>query len=430
MVEQETTALVRRGMIGWVIFDLANVVFAINIASLYFPLWIVDDAGGSDANYAVASGISMAVVFVLAPVVGALTDRTARRLPFLLGFTGVCSLSTLFLGSGGLYASLALFVLANACFLLGLLVYDSLLPVVSTPENRGRVSGYSVTAGFAGSILGIALGGAVLAFDESAKPMVFRLTALVVLLGAIPCILWVREPKRNDGVRLSGRVVRDAATQFRATVQAARACPGVARFLIGRAFYTDATNTLLIFMSIYATKEIGFSDFETQLVLLAGILCGPLGAFWSGSAIDRIGPGRTLRTALAVWLVALCASALIPLFSLPNWLFWIVAPLVGIGMGGTSTTERAYMIRLSPPGQLGQFLGLYALLGRFAAILSPLLWVLVSDLLGLGRPAAVLMLAGFVAISRRVLAPINDTPRTLAETGPISEVVPTGVAPG
>jgi UMF1 family MFS transporter len=60
---------------------------------------------------------------------------------------------------------------------------------------------------------------------------------------------------------------------------------------------------------------------------------------------------------------------------------------------------------------VGQFLGLYVLVGRFAAFISPLLWVLVADVLGLGRPAAVLALIVMVMIGRRIIAPIDDAPR-------------------
>lgn len=177
-------------------------------------------------------------------------------------------------------------------------------------------------------------------------------------------------------------------------------------------------------MSIYATKEIGFSDFQTSLVLLAGILVGPLGAFWSGSAVDRFGPKRAMQLMLLVWFGALVAAALVPLLGLPKECFWIVAPLIGFGMGGTSTTERAWFVRLAPPQLLGRFLGLYALVGRFAAIVSPLLWILVASTLGLGRPVAVLMLAAFVLIARQILIRVDDSPRVWSESLTSSDALP------
>lgn len=51
----------------------------------------------------------------------------------------------------------------------------------------------------------------------------------------------------------------------------------------------------------------------------------------------------------------------------------MVAPIVGIALGGTPTTDRAYLLRLTPPRHIGHYMGLYAMVGRFAAIISPLL---------------------------------------------------------
>jgi len=228
---------------------------------------------------------------------------------------------------------------------------------------------------------------------------------------SIPCFRWVREKRSGSVAKIDGTIVRDTLREVRASFRDARKAPGFGRFLIGRFFYADGINTTVIFMGIYATEEVGMSDLQVQLVLLVGIIIGPLGALWSGSSSDRNGPKRTLNVMLLVWAAALTATALVPLLDLPIWLFWIVAPLIGIGLGGTSTAERAWLMRLIPPMQVGRFLGLNAMIGRFSAIVSPLLWVLVADLLGLGRPVAVLTLIGMLVIARIVLIRVDDAHR-------------------
>ena len=408
-----------RDVAAWVLFDFANVIFSVTVVSLYFPLWIVDEAGGEDADYAFASSISVAIVFVLAPFLGSLSDRVRRRMPMLIAFTVMCCAATLFLGSGSLNRALALFVVANSCYLLALLIYDSLLPSVSTEADRGLVSGIGFAAGFGGALLGIVLGMTVLAIDEHGHPTIFALVGVLFLALAVPCFRFVRELPNARAGSNSTNVISETLHEVRSSVRDARSIDGLGRFLVGRFFYSDAINTAVIFMSIYATKEVGMSDFQVQIVLLIGILFGPAGALWAGASVDRGGPKRTLNVMLAIWGAALLATALIPLLDLPASLFWIVAPLIGIGLGGTSTTERVYLVRLAPPDQVGRFLGLYAMVGRFAAILSPLLWVLVADRLGLGRPAAVLTLLVLIGIAVKILARINDGHRTWpAEVAP------------
>ena len=69
-----TWRLRRRAVTGWVLYDLANTIFSINIVSNYFALWVVDDMGGRDAHFAVANSVSMALMLVSAPLLGALSD--------------------------------------------------------------------------------------------------------------------------------------------------------------------------------------------------------------------------------------------------------------------------------------------------------------------------------------------------------------------
>lgn len=400
-----------RGVAGWILYDFANVLFSLTVVTLYFPLWVVDEAGGEDADYAVASSIAMAIVFVIAPFLGSLSDRVKRRMPILIALTLGSAVATMFLGSGGLRRALVLFVISNVFYLLALLVYDTLLPSVSSEENRGRVSGWGFAAGFGGALAGIAIGMTVLAFDEHAHGTIFVIAGACFLTLSVPCFLWVRERPNSRSTGLDSRLVRETIGEVRSSVRDARRVSGLARFLVGRFFYSDATNTAVIFMSIYATREVGMSDFQVQLVLLVGIIVGPAGALWAGSSVDRVGPRRTLNVMLTVWGIALLAAGMVPLLDLPTACFWLVAPLVGFGLGGTATTDRAYLVRLAPPDQVGRFLGLYAMVGRFAAILSPLLWVFVADVLGLGRPVAVLSLALMIGLAASILNRIDDASR-------------------
>jgi len=415
----------RRAVRGWVTYDFANVIFSMNIASLYFPLWVVKNAGGSDGQYGVASAASMLVVFLLAPIIGTMMDRTGRRLPVLMTSTILCCAFTVGLGYGGLWVALAVFALANATFGCGLVAYDALLPLVSTPETRGRVGGNGIAAGFGGALVGIIVGLAILTFDASAKPAVFKATALLFLLGSIPCFLWVKEPKTANRIGLR-QAISETKHELRGTVARARGYPGVSRFLIGRVFYTDAANTIFAFMGVYAAKEVGFSDLQAQLVLLSGVLTGPAGAIAAGRSADRIGPKTTLDRLLLLWMAVLAACALIPLLGLPSWLFWFVTPFGGIAFGGTSATDRALLLRITPPQHTGHFVGLFNMVGRFSAILGPLVWAVEVGWLGWGRPAAVATLAGFVVVSWVLFAPIDDRFRNWRE----SETAPPPVLEG
>src|SRR5262245_23183600 len=370
-----------------------------NVVSLYFALWVVRDMGGRDADYALASSLSQGLIFLTAPLIGALSDQTRRRMPFLIGTTLLCCLCTALLGTWGVGLSLALFVVANYFFQAGLIFYDALLPSVSTDADRGRVGGLGVGLGYLGSFVGVGMGLAILESDPTAKSLIFRLTGLLFLLFALPCFLWVREAARPSVGAFGLEAVRRAIGELRQTAANLKQYPGLARFLVGRVYYADAASTIILFMAIYVTQEVGFTEREAQLVLLLGIAAAIAGGLGWGALVDRVGPKRTLDLVLAVWAAVFASAAGVAFFDLPRALFWGVAVAAGLALGGTWASDRPYMLRLTPPERLGQFYGLYAMVGRFAAILGPLLWAAVVDWLGFGRPAAVLSLLLMIGLS-------------------------------
>lgn len=403
----------RRGIlsvpvISWALYDLANTIFSMNVVSLYFGLWVVNDMRGRDADYALATSLSMALMFFSAPFIGALSDQARRRMPFLIVTTLVCVAFTALLGSFGLLVSLAFFVVANYFYQAGLIFYDSLLPTVSTEENRGRVGGLGVGIGYLGSFIGVAMGLVVLSADPAGKPTVFKLSALLFVAFAIPCFLFVRERARLDVSRFGWGSFGAAVQQLRETAGRARRYPNLTRFLVGRVFYTDAANTLIAFMGIYVTNEVGFTEGQAQVVLLVGIAAAVVGGLGWGFVVDRIGPRRSLGLVLCLWIVTFVLTVAIAALDLPSGLFWGVAPLAGLCLGGTWTSDRPLMLRLSPPRYLGQFYGLYSMVGRFAAIVGPLLWAAIVDWLQLGRPTAVAVLVVLVVIAYAIIRPVTD----------------------
>jgi UMF1 family MFS transporter len=89
---------------------------------------------------------------------------------------------------------------------------------------------------------------------------------------------------------------------------------------------------------------------------------------------------------------------------------WFVGVLGGAAAGATWTSDRVYMARISPSEHYGEFYGLYATVGRFATLLGPLVWALITDVLKWGRVAAIASLLLFFGAARIVLAGVTDAP--------------------
>ncbi len=355
----------------------------------------------------------MVLVFVSAPVLGALSDQSGRRLPFLLVCTIACVVCTAALGLGGLWVTLGVFVVANYFFQASLIFYDATLSVVSTPATRGVVGGFGIGVGYLGSFLGVLTG--LLLLDRVGHVGVFRLTALMFAIFAVPIFLVIKEPQLRAKVRIDFGAVRSAFGRVRNTFRHLPRYRGLGRFLVGRVFYTDAANTVIIFLGIYTTQEIGFDDTGAQLLMLVAIVFAVLGGLITGAVVDRIGPKRTLDFVLGLWALSISAAVAVPLLGLPKAWFWPVACLAGVALGGTWTADRPYMLILAPPRRLGEFYGLYSMVGRFAAILGPAMFALVSETLGWGRPAAMGSLLLWIVIAWLILRGVSDEER---EWGP------------
>ena len=401
---------------SWVLYDLANTSFSLGVITLFYPQLLDKVFGYGDATVGTLDALAAALIFIAAPVLGALSDQAPRRLPFLAASTILCVGATFFIGQSATVLLFALFVFATVCFQAGLIFYDSLLPEVSTDENRGRIGGIGVGVGYAGSLLAYGVGTFILAGKGDGTiedyTTVFRAIAVVFLVFAMPAFLFVRERPRVVPP-LSWRIVPEAFAQLAVTARRTRRYRGLGSFLLGRMFYADAANTLIFMVVLYASGSLRLSSSEARTVAIVSIVAAiPAGLVW-GVVVDRIGPKRALDIVLVLWMAIFASAAAIPVLGLPSELIFVVAAFVGAALAGLWASDRPLMARIAPPRYYGQFFGLYAMVGRFAAIVGPFMWGVIADdsRLGWGQPAAVMFLLLWVVIAFLILRRVDDRPR-------------------
>ncbi len=111
--------------------------------------------------------------------------------------------------------------------------------------------------------------------------------------------------------------------------------------------------------------------------------------------------------------------AAIGILGLPLSALYIVAACAGFALGGVWAADRPLMLRLTPPARIGEFYGLYGMVGRFSAITGPAIWALMTwltiQVFGLaprvGQGIGVLVLLVLVIASYAILRPVSDEPR-------------------
>jgi UMF1 family MFS transporter len=386
---------------SWITYDLANTIFALGVLGLYFPSWLTEEGLPDSALSLVVASSALLVVFI-APWIGARTDATSSRIPALVATTVVAVGATASLATGPAWTSLLALGVALVAFNTGSVVYDALLPDVSTPATRGKVSGLGVGVGYIGSFVGLGIGTLALEVMDLGFPATFRLLAAGFLVFALPAFIWVRE--RKLAPRPAPALV-DVAVRLVRAWRLAGTFPGMVRFLLGRFLYTDAINTLIGgFLAIYAIQELGLDPGQTTALLAAAIAAAIPGSVAAGWAVDRFGPLTVLRAALVTWIAALISGVAAGMEGGTSVMAWLIAPLGGAALGATWTADRVLMTHISPPQHLGEMYGLYATVGRFATILGPLVWGLIVDGMGLPRTWALAALALFVTAALIVVS--------------------------
>jgi MFS transporter, UMF1 family len=404
--------------IAWSLYDFANTIFSYAIVSTAIGLWLTDDSrfgqGPGQLVQGLAIAISVGLNALVSPILGALSDRGGRRLPFLLFFTVLTIVPTVLIGPSPALVGALLFTMANFAYQAALIYYDATLSAISYPETRGKLSGIGVGVGYMGTIFA-AVTLILLGITEIPDP-IFPIAGVLFAVFAVPIFLVVRDPAGSTATHVRLSDITSSLAQVRVTIDHARTVPGLLRFLAGRFFYSDAVNTLIVVMSVVAVKAVGLTQGQWLITSVVLTVVAIVASFGWGWLVDRFGPKRTLIAVLASWVVGLVLGVVSLGMSgtTPGIATFVVAgAILGSGLGGVQVADRVFMIRLSPPARLGEFFGLYGLVGKGSQVIGQLLYgaivFLLIDSLGNGAyQLAIVSLLVTMLIGVWLVWPVSD----------------------
>jgi UMF1 family MFS transporter len=457
----EVRATVRAPVVeraSWALYDFSNTIFSMNVASLYFTVWLVTDLGVSNTMQATASAVASMLVVISIPFLGALSDARRRRKPWVVAFTILSCIACAMIGvfgqrllplvgeavdvpatvqagwhAGGmpLFWVLAAFVVANFAYQAAQPFYNAMLPELVPLEERGRLSGLGTAVGYVGSIVGVML---VAPFFNGKLPGVGQLadgtmatlhslmpftshggrvsafvpTGVLFLVFSLPLFIFCRDHNpAPKGTRVDWRrAVRDVG----ATIRDAKQHPGALRFIISSFVYQDAIGTIVGFMTLYAVKAVGFDKGSEITLFLVLTIPSIFGSYIYGHMVDRFGAKQSLMLTLVLWIVLLTIMIAVP----GKTAFWLVGLAIGLNFGGVPTAERPVLLSLVPDVEAGRYFSLMLLSSRAAAIAGPLIWGITVDSLesGFGTAiayrAAVMTVAAMFVISAIILRGVPD----------------------
>ena len=407
-------------------YDWANSAMVTIIVTAVYPIFFSSYAAaglsGEAATFrhAIATTIGLAVIAVLAPLLGAMADHTAMKKRMLGTFMGVGVTAVVlmfFIGQGQWLFAAILFVLANVGANGSFVFYDALLPHVAPTDELDRVS----TAGYAMGYIG---GGLLLAVSlafilnpgwlgiptgEDVSPALSSLPARLsfVVVGvwwvvfAIPLFRRVPEPAVRilSEAERNQSAVRAALSRLQRTFSELRRYRNAFVMLLAFLIYNDGIGTIIRMAGIYGT-EIGI---ERGALIGAIVLVQFVGipfAFLFGGLAGWIGTKRAIFLGLAVYA---CIS-MVGYFMTTATHFFILAILVGMVQGGTQALSRSLFGSMIPRHESGEFFGLFAVFEKFAGIIGPAVFSLMILLTGSSRSAILSVILFFVVGGLLLLA--------------------------
>jgi len=364
-----------REHIAWYMYDFGNSAYAsvilLAVYSAYFKGTVVGGAEGS-RYWGIAVGIAMLTVAIISPFLGAIADFSASKKRFLFIFSAITWLFTgllFFVQEGDVFLGMLFFILAEIGYRSGQVFYNSLLPEIATPEERGRVSGNGWAIGSFGGILILLILLPLIVILEGTFIVRLSLviTSVYFAISAIPAWLWIKEravaKKRPEGQTY----LSIATTRLIETIKALGDFRDFLRFIIAFLIYNDGILMALNFASIIGAVMFGMEQTELIIFMIIVQVTSVIGAFVAGLVGKKIGFKQTL-----VYSILMMALVVIFMIFAQNVVqFYIIGALAGFALTGVQSVSRTLVSYFAPEGRSAEFYGIFAVTGRTSSFIGP-----------------------------------------------------------
>lgn len=373
----------------WILYDVGNSAFTLLVSTImpiYFN-YLADQAGISEVNYLAywgyAVSIATIIVAVLGPIVGTASDTKGRRKKIFLAALLIGAIGCVFLGfSQSWIWFLLLFVIAKSAYSLSLVVYDSMLPDVTSDDRADEVSAQGYAWGYIGScipfILSLVL---VLFYDKigltmkAAMGLAFLLVAIWWIMMSLPLLRHYEQTH----YQATGSANNLAASFKRlgGIFSELKKNKKILFFLIAFFFYIDGVYTIIDMATAYGTA-LGLDSTGLLLALLVTQIVAFPAALIFGKLSRKVNSSRLITVCIgAYFLIAMCGIIL-----KEQYQFWLLAIAVGMFQGAVQSLSRSYFVKIIPANKSGEYFGIYDICGKGASFAGTMVVSMISQITG------------------------------------------------
>lgn len=384
-------------------YDWANSAFATTIMAAVLPIYYSQVAGvtlpgnTATAYWGYTTAAALLITALLAPIMGAIADYSGSKKKLLMTFAGIGIFATAllyFVTTGDWLMASIFFIVGNIGFATSEVFYNSLLPEVAGPGNIDQVSTKGYALGYLGG--GILLGINVLMIEfMSDTILATRLSFVTVAIWwavfTIPIIKNVKEPKVKSNQVKYDNPLTGGFKRLAATFKELKNYKQLLLFLIAFWVYNDGIGTIIKMATIYGA-EIGIDQTTLIGALLMTQFVGIPFAFGFGRLARVLGTKNSIMVGLFVYTMISIGGY----FMETALHFWILAFLVGTVQGGTQALSRSLFGSMLPKSKTCEFYGFYGMSSKFAGIIGPLVFAIVTQIAGSSRLSIVSLIVFFI----------------------------------
>ena len=411
-------------------YDWANSAYITTFAAIvaaFFTGVIVDDGWNGLSGqtlWSLVISIGAVVLFLIMPVLGAVADYAAAKKRFLRFFATAGALITIALPlvpDGSVPLFLVVVLLGQMGFVAANVFYDGFLPDISTDETIDKVSSRGFAFGYIGGGLYVllALVLILLSGDDSTTGLSVATASRIGIAGA--GVWWLiftsvslkRLPDEGDATELpealrgQPKMLAYWKIGFGRTLSTGKKLLGFKQlllFIVAYLFYNDATQTVIAVSGAYAEETLKLEAAEIIIVFLIVQFVAFGGALAFGSLAGRVGAKGAIMISLVVWIgIAIAAYFLPEGQALP---LYGLAVFVGFVLGGVQALSRSLYGSMIPEEGSAEFYGFFSVFSKFSAIFGPLVFAIVSNATGSGRPA-ILSVVFFFSVGLIILSRVD-----------------------
>jgi len=395
-------------IISWALYDWANSAYATVVMAGFFPIYFkqywASSLSSQESTYQIglANSIASLVIVLIAPIVGSIADQAGNRKRFLLFFTymGLITCAALFfVGENDWKLSILLYVVATIGFSGGVCFSDSLLLSVSEKNKLDVVSALGYAMGYIGGGLLFAFcvwlvrSPEIMGLNSSLEAMKvsFLLVAIWWAVFSVPIFLFVKEPARtNNNSRGISVIFSGFSTLFK-TFKSIRQYKIVFTFLLAYWFYIDGVDTI-VRMAVDYGLALNINSADLIMALLVTQFIGFPSAIGFGYLGNQLGTKLGIQIAIVMYIVVVIWA-----YQLNSvWEFYMLAVMIGLVQGGIQSLSRSLYASIIPASRSAEFFGFYNMLGKFSAVIGPIMMAWVVVLTGSHRIAMLSIVVLFV----------------------------------